>query len=179
MPSGKNVRWVVEPPRFKGNQDGSIYSPMLLTVPVRDKEAMDDFLCLEDIDPSNRDEVQLKFPECTLGDLGSMVKFWRISQADRITMGFKMPTAAAFTSMPNYEGIIAGGGGQPRGYNDKCGGFLVAYFFQDTIRCIAQHAMAAHNRGCPEGGPDIFFVIALEMTEFKHRSSGQLILKCL
>ena len=32
-------------------------------------------------------------------------------------MGFKMPTNAAFTSMPNSEGVIVGGRGQNRGHN--------------------------------------------------------------
>ena len=33
-------------------------------------------------------------------------------------MGFKMPTNAAFHSMPNQDGVIVGGRAQPRGFHD-------------------------------------------------------------
>ena len=76
-------------------------------------------LCLEDIDPTRRAYARQTEPECTYGNLGSAINFWKISQrADRITMGFKMPTNAAFNSMPNKDVVVVGGKNQPRGYHD-------------------------------------------------------------
>ena len=103
-----------------------IHVPLLQIVATEEREAVDYLedptdpdLCLEDIDPANRYEIMQKYPECTFSNLGSTVNFWRIAQAtDRITMGFKMPTDAAFTSMPNSESTILGGRFQLRGYND-------------------------------------------------------------
>ena len=74
---------------------------------------------LENVRPSNRDFGREQKPECTYGDLGSTVNFWKVSErTDCVTIRFKMPTAAASTSMPNRDGVIVGGRQSARGYSD-------------------------------------------------------------
>ena len=67
-------------------------------------------LCLEDLAPADGDAASgmhlwtLRFHDQLLDDLG-------------ITTRFKKPADAAFTSMPNSEGMIVGGRGQNHAYN--------------------------------------------------------------
>ena len=48
--------------------------------------------------------------ECKYGGPGSTMNFWELSAfTDRLTLGVKMHSTAAFLSMPNEDGIIMGG----------------------------------------------------------------------
>ena len=113
-------------PPFKGPRRSSFLSPPLDTVAMGDQETTDflkdpgrPVLCLQDIFPSQQAYACQTEPECTYGSLGSAVNFWKASQkADRISMGFKMPTNAAFNSMTNKDGIIVVGRTQARGHHD-------------------------------------------------------------
>ena len=57
--------------------------------------------------------------ESALGGPGSTMNFWMTSAGiERLTLGVKMHSAAAFLSMPNSEGVVRGGNSD-RGFNDK------------------------------------------------------------
>ena len=57
--------------------------------------------------------------ECKYGGPASTMNFWELSSfTDRLTLGVKMHSTAAFLSVPNKDGIIMGGR-STRGFNDK------------------------------------------------------------
>ena len=57
--------------------------------------------------------------ECKFGGPGSTKNFWELSAyTDRLTLGVKMHSTAAFLSMPNKDGINMGGK-TFRGFNDN------------------------------------------------------------
>ena len=57
--------------------------------------------------------------ESHLGGPGSTMNFWLTSAgAERLTLGVKMHSAAAFLSMPNSDGVVRGGNSD-RGFNDQ------------------------------------------------------------
>ena len=48
--------------------------------------------------------------ECKYGGPGSTMNFWELSAyTDRLTLGVKMHSTAAFLSLPNEDGIIMAG----------------------------------------------------------------------
>ena len=58
-------------------------------------------------------------PESTLGGPGSTLNFWQLSaHSERLTLGVKMHSTAAFLSMPNSDGVVLGGNSS-RGFNDN------------------------------------------------------------
>ena len=57
--------------------------------------------------------------ESHLGGPGSTMNFWiTLAGAERLTLGVKMHSAAAFLSMPNSDGVVRGGN-STRGFNDQ------------------------------------------------------------
>ena len=57
--------------------------------------------------------------ESMFGGPGSTVNFWKLSaHSERLTLGVKMHSTAAFMSMPNEDGVILGGR-TIRGFNDS------------------------------------------------------------
>ena len=57
--------------------------------------------------------------ESHLGGPGSTMNFWLTSAGEeRLTLGVKMHSAAAFLSMPNPDGVVRGGN-STRGFNDQ------------------------------------------------------------
>ena len=57
--------------------------------------------------------------ECKCGGPGLTMNFWAQSSfIDRLTLGVKMHSTAAFLSMPNKDGFITGGKSS-RGLNDN------------------------------------------------------------
>ena len=56
--------------------------------------------------------------ESVLGGPGSTMNFWQLSAgSERLTLGVKMHSAAAFLSMPNSDGVVLGGNSD-RGFKD-------------------------------------------------------------
>ena len=48
--------------------------------------------------------------ESKYGGPGSTVNFWKLSaHSERLTLGVKMHSTAAFLSMPNEDGVVLGG----------------------------------------------------------------------
>ena len=57
--------------------------------------------------------------ESSLGGPGSTMNFWQLSaHSERLTLGVKMHSTAAFLSMPNEDGVVLGGS-SGRGFNDS------------------------------------------------------------
>ena len=57
--------------------------------------------------------------EGKIGGPGSTMNFWELSaHSERLTLGVKMHSTAAFLSMPNKDGIILGGK-TIRGFNEN------------------------------------------------------------
>ena len=57
--------------------------------------------------------------ESAQGGPASTMNFWRLSaHEERLTLGVKMHSAAAFLSMPNPDGVVLGGSSD-RGFNDN------------------------------------------------------------
>ena len=63
--------------------------------------------------------IKAQCTESRYGEPGSIRNFWQLSMhSQRLTLGMKMHSTAAFPSMPNEEGLVLGGtAGQ--GFNDN------------------------------------------------------------
>ena len=124
----KTKVWYVKMPEFieLDGERPSIQTPSLRML-EDDETNLND--CLED--PTNRGLcVPEQFHdhywrllhsslESHLGRPGSTMNFWDTSAGvERLTLGVKMHSAAAFLSMPNSDGIVRGGT-SIRGFNDQ------------------------------------------------------------
>ena len=79
----------------------------------------DPVVCLPDQDEPDYWLPRKSAHECKYGGPGSTMNFWELSSlADRLTLGVKMHSTAAFLSMPNKDGIILSGKSS-RGFNDN------------------------------------------------------------
>ena len=64
-------------------------------------------------------DTRAQCAESRYGEPGSTRNFWQLSMhSQRLTLGMKMHSAAAFLSMPNAEGIVLGGTAD-QGFNDN------------------------------------------------------------
>ena len=71
--------------------------------------------------PDNRMywDIKIQCRESMYGEPGSTRNFWQLSlHSERLTLGMKMHSTAAFLSMPNAEGIVLGGP-PDQGFNDN------------------------------------------------------------
>ena len=75
--------------------------------------------CLPDQDDPEYWSLMRSAHECKFGGPRSTMNFWALSaHSERITLGVKMRSTAAFLSMPNKDGIIMGGK-TARGFNEN------------------------------------------------------------
>ena len=64
-------------------------------------------------------DIKVQCRESMYGEPGSTRNFWQLSlHSQRLTLGMKMQSTAAFLSMPNAEGIVLGGP-PDQGFNDN------------------------------------------------------------
>ena len=70
----------------------------------------DPVLCVPDQDHERYWEILKGQPESAYGGPGSTLNFWQLSaHSERLTLGVKMHSTAAFLSMPDKEGVVLGG----------------------------------------------------------------------
>ena len=63
--------------------------------------------------------MKSRYRESMYGEPGSTMNYWQLSvHSERLTLGMKMHSTAAFLSMPNADGIVLGGN-TDRGFNDN------------------------------------------------------------
>ena len=112
-------------PDFKAPEGAaSLHCPALSLVDEVKQESKDymmdptnPVLCPADVRPEHAQYRDVE-SECTHGEPGSTVNFWRMSNHEsRITLGFRMHPTAAFLSMPNERGVIKTGTSS-KGFND-------------------------------------------------------------
>ena len=83
------------------------------------KDPTDPVLCVPGPDHHGHWEIKLQSRESMYGEPGSTRNYWQLSMhSERLTLGMKMHSTAAFLSMPNAEGIVLGGS-MGRGFNDN------------------------------------------------------------
>ena len=83
------------------------------------KDPTNPVLCLPTQDDSQYWRLKLTYEECAHGEPGSTLNFWQLSMnSQRLTLGVKMHSTAAFLSMPNQHGLAMGGTAE-RGFNDN------------------------------------------------------------
>ena len=64
-------------------------------------------------------DIKRSYRESMYGEPGSTLNFWQLSMhSERLTLGMKMHSTAAFLSMPNKDGVVLGGNSS-RGFNDN------------------------------------------------------------
>ena len=122
----KTKVWYVKKPAFKQSGDTSLVSPELHCL-EEDESDLNEYMldpiglvvCLPDQDDPEYWMLKRSAHECKYGGPGSTMNFWELSSfTDRLALGVKMHSTAAFLSMPNKDGIIMGGRSS-RGFNDK------------------------------------------------------------
>ena len=70
----------------------------------------DPVLCVPEQDHDHYWRLLSSSDESALGGPGSTMNFWQLSaHSERLTLGVKMHSAAAFLSMPNSDGVVLGG----------------------------------------------------------------------
>ena len=63
--------------------------------------------------------MKSQYRESMYGEPGSTMNYWQLSvHSERLTLGMKMHSTAAFLSMPNEDGVVLGGN-TDRGFNDN------------------------------------------------------------
>ena len=120
--------WHVKMPDF---QQATVEMPDLVTPDLHwltDEEAdLNDYLqdpthpvlCVPGPDNPLYWDIKLQCRESRYGEPGSTRNFWQLSMhSERLTLGMKMHSTAAFLSMPNADGIVLGGT-VDRGFNDN------------------------------------------------------------
>ena len=122
----KSKVWFVKLPEFVEVRDTSLKVPLLH--PLSDEESdlneyldypIDPVLCVPEQDDADYWTILKSAEECRHVGPGSTVNFWRLSaHLERLTLGVKMHSTAAFLSMPNEDGIILGGK-TVRGFNEN------------------------------------------------------------
>ena len=79
----------------------------------------DPVLCVPEQDHDHYWDILRGSYESRFGGPGSTLNFWQLSaHSERLTLGVKMHSTAAFLSMPNKDGIVLGGFSS-RGFNDN------------------------------------------------------------
>ena len=101
-------------------------TPMLYVL-EEDESSLNDYLddptdpvlCVPEQDHDHYWRLLKSQPESSLGGPGSTMNFWQLSaHSERLTLGAKMHSTAAFLSMPNDEGVVLGGS-SGRGFNNN------------------------------------------------------------
>ena len=124
----KTKVWYVKMPEFvelDGDQP-SIKTPSLHTLEdgvLNLSDYLDDptdpVLCVPEQGHDHYWRLLTSSQESALGGPGSTMNFWQLSAgSERLTLGVKMHSAAAFLSMPNSDGVVLGGN-SVRGFNDN------------------------------------------------------------
>ena len=76
-------------------------------------------LCVPSQDNNLFWQIKLRHRESMYGEPGSTLNYWQLSMhSERLTLGMKMHSTAAFLSMPNENGVVLGGA-TDRGFNDN------------------------------------------------------------
>ena len=109
--------WYVKMPAFVQLGDTSLVSPELHCVEEDESDLneyvldpTDPVVCFPDQDDPDYWVLKRGADECKYGGPRSTMNFWKLSSfTDRLTLGVKMHSTAAFLSMPNKDGIIMGG----------------------------------------------------------------------
>ena len=79
----------------------------------------DPVLCVPEQDHDHYWRLLNSGPESSLGGPGSTMNFWQLlADSERLTLGIRMHSVAAFLSMPNSDGVVLGGN-SGRGFNDN------------------------------------------------------------
>ena len=121
----KTKEWYVNLPHFQQLGGTSLVAPELsyledngLELHEYMLEPTDPVVCLPDQDDPSYWFKRRGADECQHGGPGSTMNFWAQSSCiDRLTLGVKIHSTAAFLSMPNRSGAITGGA-TTRGFND-------------------------------------------------------------
>ena len=67
-------------------------------------DPIDPVLCVPEQDHEHYWRLLKSQPECSFGGPGSTLNFWQLSaHSERLTLGVKMHSTAAFLSMPNKD----------------------------------------------------------------------------
>ena len=83
------------------------------------KDPTNPVLCVPGPDDHAYWQIKFQSRESMYGEPGSTRNYWWLSMhSQRLTLGMKMHSTAAFLSMPNAEGIVLGGT-TDRGFNDN------------------------------------------------------------
>ena len=122
----KTKLWYVKMPHFEQLGDTSLVAPELCLLDESESdlreymlEPTDPVVCLPDQDDPYYWSKRRSADECKHGGPGSTMSFWEQSAyIDRLTLGVKTRSTAAFLSMPNKSGVVTGGK-SIRGLNDK------------------------------------------------------------
>ena len=128
MTEDKTRVWHVRMPDFR---QATVQMPDLVTPELHwleDEEAdLNDYLrdpthpvlCVPGPDNHLYWDIKLQCRESRYGEPGSTRNYWQLSMhSERLTLGMKMHSTAAFLSMPNADGIVLGGN-TDRGFNDN------------------------------------------------------------
>ena len=120
------LKWYAKMPGFVQLGDTSLVSPELHVL-GKDESDLKEYM-LDPIEPvvrlPDQDDPDYWYQmrsahECKYGGPSSTMNFWELSAyTDRLTLGVKLHSTAAFLSMPNEDGIIMGGK-TSRGFNDN------------------------------------------------------------
>ena len=113
----KTREWYVRLPHFEHLGETSLVSPEVLHLSDNGQglheymlEPTDPVVCLPDRDDPFYWFRRRSANECQHGGPGSTMNFWdQSSYIDRLTLGVKMHSTAAFLSMPNRQGVITCG----------------------------------------------------------------------
>ena len=83
------------------------------------EDPLDPVLCVPDQDHDHYFRLLHQSAESALGGPGSTMNFWDTAAgSQRLTLGVRMHSAAAFLSTPNSDGVVRGGNSD-RGFNDN------------------------------------------------------------
>ena len=118
--------WYVKMPEFFQLGDTSLVSPELHILDEDESDLneymldpTDPVVCVPDQDDPEYWSLLRSAHESKFGGPGSTMNFWELSaHSERPTLGVKMPSTAAFLSMPHKDGIILGGK-TIRGFNEN------------------------------------------------------------
>ena len=114
----------------------------------------DPVLCVPEQDHDEYWTILRGAYESRFGGPGSTVNFWQLSaHSERLTLGVKMHSTAAFLSMPNADGVIVGGR-TSRGFNDNT---MRGYplWLSLTTRQVTDVVMYDEDILCVKGGRQI------------------------
>ena len=127
-PEDKIKTWYVKMPQFV---ELDVDQPSILTqsLHVLDddetnlndylEDPLDPVLCVPEQGHDHYWRLLRSGLESSLGGPGSTINFWQLSAgSERLTLGVRMHSVAAFLSMPNSNGVVLGGSSD-RGFNDN------------------------------------------------------------